>query len=237
VDPLFRSAARSYGRRAIGVVLTGNLDDGTVGMQAIKRMGGIGIVHDPDEALHPGMPRSAMTHVAVDHVLPLAEIAPTIVRLVNEPVPEREEPVDDKLSKEVGIAKLDLDILQSDRQPGDPSGFTCPECHGGLWEVEDGDTLQYRCRVGHAYSVETLLAAQNDGVEVALWAALRALEENAALARRLAARSEEREHKTSANRFKSQAEQTEAYARTIRDLLLSDDPAATPDASSLVAPD
>jgi two-component system chemotaxis response regulator CheB len=178
-----------------------------------------------------------MTHVAVDHVLPLSEIAPTIVRLVNEAVPEQEAAVDEKLSKEVGIAKLDLDILQSDRQVGDPSGFTCPECHGGLWEVEDGETLQYRCRVGHAYSVETLLSAQNEGVEVALWAALRALEENAALARRLAERSEERNHTTSANRFKSEAERTERYARTIRDLLLADDPAATPHPTSVFAPD
>ena len=63
VDPLFRSAARSYGPRVLGIVLTGNLDDGTVGLHIIKSEGGIAIVQDPNEAAFPSMPRNAIRSV------------------------------------------------------------------------------------------------------------------------------------------------------------------------------
>lgn len=85
IDQLFRSAAQVYGPRSIGVVLTGNLDDGTAGLHAIKQLGGIAVVQDPDEAEFPSMPRSAATYVRVDHVARLRDIAPLLVRLVARP--------------------------------------------------------------------------------------------------------------------------------------------------------
>jgi len=75
VDPTMRSAAESYGDTAVGIVLSGTRDDGTAGLAAIKANGGRALVQDPVEALHAGMPRSAMAHVSLDAVLPVADIA------------------------------------------------------------------------------------------------------------------------------------------------------------------
>lgn len=81
IDPLFRAAAAAFGARAIGVILTGALDDGTAGLAAIKACGGIAVVQDPSEALAPDMPSSAIDNVAVDHVLRLDEIPAALLRL------------------------------------------------------------------------------------------------------------------------------------------------------------
>jgi|SRR5882724_1676203 len=86
IDALFRSAAIAYGAQVVGVVLTGALDDGTAGLLAIKQRNGIAIVQDPNDAIYPDMPRSALKHVAVDYCVPIAEIGPLLVRLVNEPI-------------------------------------------------------------------------------------------------------------------------------------------------------
>jgi two-component system, chemotaxis family, protein-glutamate methylesterase/glutaminase len=87
IDPLFRSAADAYGSRVIGVVLTGTLDDGTAGLKAIKHCGGVAVVQDPEDAMFPGMPKSAIAHVAVDHVLPLAQIGRLVRSLVGQDAP------------------------------------------------------------------------------------------------------------------------------------------------------
>src|SRR4051812_46304658 len=87
VDPLFRSAARVYGSRVIGVVLTGALDDGTAGVAAIKEVGGVTIAQDPEEAFSPGMPRSAINTGFIDHVLALRDIPLLIGALVEEDAP------------------------------------------------------------------------------------------------------------------------------------------------------
>ncbi len=172
VDPLFRSAALAYGTRAVGVILSGALDDGTAGLLAIKRRGGVAIIQDPDEALYPSMPHSAQAHVAVDYSLPVAEIGPLLDRLAREISPEPEPeggtkeeggyPMSDNLEKEVKTFELDVNEMTADEQAGKPSVFSCPECGGVLWEIQDGDLLRFRCRVGHAYSIESVLAGQDE---------------------------------------------------------------------------
>lgn len=193
LDPLFRSAADGYGAGAIGVVLSGSLDDGTAGLYAIKEAGGIAIVQDPEEALYPSMPRSALEHVAVDHVVRCAELPALLVRLVSEPVQAsapgpREEREEIAMETELAEHGPDDDSPVS-AELGFPSGFACPDCHGVLWEIKDGELTRFRCRVGHAYLPESLAAAQSARLEEALWTALRSLRESSALAARLAERA------------------------------------------------
>jgi two-component system chemotaxis response regulator CheB len=85
IDPLFRSAARSYGSRVIGIVLTGMLDDGAQGLHVVKSQGGIAIVQDPEEAAFNPMPLSAMKNNHVDYVLKVAEMPKKIMQLVDGP--------------------------------------------------------------------------------------------------------------------------------------------------------
>ncbi|HEX6371898.1 MAG TPA: chemotaxis protein CheB [Longimicrobium sp.] len=220
LDPLFRSAARAYGPRVVGVVLTGNLDDGTAGLMAVKSAGGVAVVQDPDDALYAGMPSSALRHVQADHVAPLSEIAGILVRRVGELVAQKGAgPVAQQQNHEVDISEMDRVALEAPRD-GVPSGYACPECHGSLWEVDEGGLLRFRCRVGHAYSIENLLAAQGASMDAALWAAYRALEERAALTARMGARMEERGQTSLAQRYAEQTRETLQRAELIRRLLL-----------------
>ncbi len=220
VDTLFRSAARAYGPRVVGVVLTGTLDDGTAGLQMIKRRGGLAVAQDPEDALFASMPRCAIENVSVDVVAPLAEIGPTLVRLARQPAPEeRETPMPQDLKTLTGVAEFDMGAVEAPRE-GKPSSYACPDCHGVLWEVQEDDLLRFRCRVGHAFSPESLLASQSDALEDALWTALRALEESAALADRLGERAGERGHGLAATRFVQQAADARGRAGVIREALL-----------------
>ena len=220
VDTLFRSAARAYGPRVIGVVLTGTLDDGTAGLQAIKRRGGLAVVQDPEDALFASMPRCAIEGVRVDTVAPLAEIGPILDRMARLPAPaESKAPVTPGLEDEVRVAEFDIKQLET-RREGKPSSYACPDCHGVLWEVEEDGLLRFRCRVGHAFSPESLLATQSDALEDALWTALRALEESAALAERLSERAGGRGHGLAADRFAQQAADAHQRSTIIREALL-----------------
>lgn len=222
VDPLFRTAARVYGRRVVGVVLTGTLDDGTAGLTAVKRRGGVAVVQDPEDALYPGMPRSALENAAPDYVLPLVQIAPTLVRLAHEPVEgEEEEPVSGDMDREADIAEFELEAIEDGRRAGVPSTFTCPECHGTLWEMHEDDLIRFRCRVGHAFSADSLIDKQGEALEAALWTALRALEEKANLSHRLATRAHKCGHSRGAQQFQQNARDAEQHAEMIRQVLLN----------------
>jgi len=89
IDPMFRSAALAFGARVVGVVLTGNLDDGTSGLAAIKRRGGLALVQDPGDSLFPSMPHSAIAHVAIDRVVPIGDMWPVLQGLMNTPIEHR----------------------------------------------------------------------------------------------------------------------------------------------------
>jgi two-component system chemotaxis response regulator CheB len=187
IDPLFRSAAQVFGPAAIGVVLTGNLDDGTAGLWAIKQLGGTAIVQGPDDALFPSMPATALQHVRVDYSLPLAQIGPMLVQLTAAPVVEpADSPVSRSLEVEVKIAKEQNPLAAGLSEVFTPSTFTCPECHGVLMELEEGHRIRFRCHTGHAYSLDSLVAAVSEGIEDSLWIAIRALEEGEMLMRRVA---------------------------------------------------
>lgn len=213
IDPLFRSAARVYGARVIGVLLTGADDDGTAGLAEISRVGGLTIVQDPDDAVHPAMPRSAVEFVGVDHVAPLSEIAALIAREVES---SRWQP---RRLEATPVPATDLEAVASEERTGNVSALTCPECNGALWEIDDGGLPRFRCRVGHAYSPESLLEAQADTVDRALWAALRSLEERAALCRKLAGRSSDRGHALGAGRFEHRAAELDTHAAVLRDVI------------------
>jgi two-component system chemotaxis response regulator CheB len=221
LDPMFRTAAVHYGRRVVGVVLTGMLDDGTAGLLAIKRRGGVAVAQNPNEALFPGMPLSAIANVDVDHVLHVSEIPPLLARLSREPVTEPPLPVPEEMMQEAEIAGMDEAALADLERPGAPSGLNCPECHGTLFEIRDGKITRHRCRVGHAYSIETLHASQTEQVEAALWSAVVALKEKAVLARRMMNHMRERGHQVSATRFEEDGKDAEQRAKVIQDLLES----------------
>lgn len=171
INPLFRSAAAAYGRRVTGVILTGALDDGTAGLAEIKRRGGIAVVQDPRTAFCPSMPQNALTHVDVDHILPLAEIPRLLstLAITGRQAEERRKHMEEEPLEETF------------------SGITCPECRGPIWEQRQGRIVEYRCRVGHAYSPLSLAQEHQEAVERTLWSMLVALEESADIADRIAA--------------------------------------------------
>jgi two-component system, chemotaxis family, protein-glutamate methylesterase/glutaminase len=217
IDPLFRTAAHQFGPRVVGVVLSGNLNDGTAGLLTIKQQGGLAWVQNLETALYPGMPQSAIDHVAVDQILSPFAMARLLAQLaVESPYPEVTPMSQDHHPN--GEAD-EFAITDRRIQPGVPSTMACPECHGVLWEVKDGELVLFRCRVGHAYSDEALLAHQSEQLEAALWTALRALEEHTALSRRLAARANSRGHAHSAAAFTEQAMNAEHHASVIRNVL------------------
>jgi two-component system chemotaxis response regulator CheB len=226
LDPLFRSAARSYGGRVIGVILSGTLDDGTVGLHAVKSAGGLAVVQDPEQAAYPGMPKSAVDHVAVDHVAPASELGKLLNRLIREPAPPAPALVPNDLDPELDPdqpepAVVGTAALRRATLPGIPSTLTCPECGGLLFEEDEAGLLHFRCHVGHAFSEDTLAAVQTHALEGALWAAVRALEEKAELGRRLAERAHARGWQNSAARFEHAARNAEEGSSMIRDTLLN----------------
>lgn len=216
VDPLFRTAAHVHGPRVIGVILSGGLDDGTHGLALIVQHGGLAIVQDPQEAVVPSMPMSALQAVAVHRVLRAADIGPALARFVHDPPIDamfapRDDPPD---VAEVG------DSLQLHTPPGTPSRFTCPECGGALWESPaDSPVLRFRCHVGHGYTAEALLADQSGNLEATLWSALRALEEQAALYRRMVARTDGAGLAVIAGKYAAARDDAEQRAAALRALL------------------
>lgn len=223
IDPMFRSAALAYGPRVIGVVLTGNLDDGTAGLRAIKRRGGIAVAQNPDDAVFRSMPASAIEHVPVDHIVALSDLPGLLQQLVAEPLPsalaEASHMSDDR--SETEFAAFDREAIENaDAHPGTPSPFGCPDCGGVLWETRDGDLVRYRCRIGHAWTADGLAFEQQSSLEEALWTALRALEESAQLNEQLAGRIARRGHPRLQERFLARSESLRAKAAIIRQVLL-----------------
>jgi two-component system chemotaxis response regulator CheB len=221
IDPLFRSASLAYGDRLMGVILSGALDDGTYGMQVIQENGGVTVVQDPDDAQIPSMPRSVLASVPVDHVLPAAAIAGVIEQASRNGrtseaaiMARAKEPEPQDIAAEMQVEEM-LDTF------GPPSGLTCPDCGGALWQVDNGTLTRYRCHVGHQFSPDGLEAAQHDLVEEALWSAVRALEEHADMKQRMADRAGSAGLEVVRDSFITGAEDSHRQAKAIRDLLFN----------------
>lgn len=237
IDPLFRSAAVSFGNRAIGVVLTGSLDDGTAGLAAIKGCSGITVVQDPADAATRSMPESALRHVVVDHVAPIAEMAPLLARLV------RENPPTDL--RQVAAMKRDLElelkfaagesteVKLSDL--GEPSLFTCPECHGALVQLRGQVPQRYRCHTGHAFTAANLLAALRESTETALWSTLRSFQETSMLLRHIAGHTSGNQDPGLVAEFERHAAESEHRAEQLSALLREQKPPLDPAAVAAAA--
>jgi two-component system chemotaxis response regulator CheB len=224
IDPLFRCAAVYYRENAIGVILTGMLDDGTIGLQAIKAYGGVALVQDPNEADEPEMPCSALQYVQVDDCMPLDGLAQRLIELTAlENTAQRPEP---KATAEWDRTEVQSRFALRQRTDMDdlgriatPAGIACPECHGGLWQVDGASPMQFRCHIGHSYTEQTLLNGQDSAIEEAVWAAVRALHEKQMLLKRLAASANQPGREQAAEEHEASARTVASYAETLRSVL------------------
>jgi two-component system chemotaxis response regulator CheB len=228
VDALFRSAAREHGRRVAGVVLTGALIDGALGLQAIVRGGGVAIVQDPAEALFAGMPAAALQAVPGAYSLPVAEIAALLDQLTRDGPPEARQGEQEEMDERDDAEKLALALAMRDIQAqahnervDQTTVYTCPECGGTLWQIDEGGLTEFRCHVGHAYGAEVLLGQMTEDLEAVLWRCVRLLVEKATLTRQLADRLRTRGLERQARRVQERAEEDDRQGQLIRDLLLN----------------
>ncbi|MBV9268015.1 MAG: chemotaxis protein CheB [Acidobacteriaceae bacterium] len=201
INVTFRSAAACYGERVVGVILSGELDDGTAGLWDIEQKGGITVVQNPEEAAFPSMPLSALREIEVDHTVNLSEMGALLSRLA------RDGSGYSAIAQQTEDEGVEMDPQLTD--------LTCPDCRGTIWEVKRGNAKDYRCRVGHTFSAKTMLAEHFAAQEKALYAAVVALEEGASLAKRLADQFEP----DFADRLRIESDQRDAQAAAIRKLL------------------
>jgi two-component system chemotaxis response regulator CheB len=206
IDPTMRSAAHAYAGSTIGIVLSGSRDDGTAGLIAIKDHGGIAIVQDPDEAMYDAMPRSALDHVDVDAVLPIADMVPWILEDARVRAAESDPPMTVRDPDEHGVPSAS----------GEGTRFTCPDCGGVLFERQEGALERFQCSVGHVFSIESLSSAQAEALEGALWAAVRSLEDRTVLLSRMAERARRSDDLRRARDYDRQGDDALERARTIR---------------------
>ena len=220
IDALFRSAAYTYGTRVIGIVLTGALDDGTSGLWTVKRLGGMAICQDPEEATFPEMPLSAQEYVDIDYTSRLSEMGALLNRLVNEPADSSFKPPREELERvalEVRIATKDNAFEQGIMNMGDLAPFTCPSCHGALVRLKEGSRVRYRCHTGHSYTANSLLAGVSESVEETLWEAMRGLEEITMLLQHMGEHIMDAGDHAVADRFMKKANETAERARLVHD--------------------
>ena len=184
IDPMFRSMALALRSCAIGVVLSGGLDDGTAGLKAIKECGGTAIVQDPATALEPSMPASALANVEVDLCLRIVDLVPALERIVSAPARAAAAPPDHVRHEQ--LAQEGVDSIGNLTAIAETSTLTCPDCGGSLWQLKDARPLRYRCHTGHAFTAASLAFAQGEAAEHSLWSGVRALHEREHLLRRLA---------------------------------------------------
>ncbi|MCA1776818.1 MAG: chemotaxis protein CheB [Loktanella sp.] len=227
IDPLFRSVAENYRSGAVGVILTGNLNDGALGLSDIKRRGGIAISQDPDDAAHPEMPRSSSEQVSLDYCLPLAKIPQLLINLV-----------DRKDGKEVAMSQSSSQLdgqepeIIEDQTFERPLTVTCPDCGGALKKKKVGSIIKFDCHIGHTYTAEILATAQFEEMEKVMRAAERFLNERAEFCLQMAEQVIDADPDT-ANDWHEASRQALDRAYKLRDLVEQD--WITPETSRRVA--
>lgn len=219
---MFRSAARAHGPRVIGAVLTGNLDDGTVGLQAVQQCGGVTIVQDPKDAAHGSMPSNAMRYVKVDHCVSIADMPALFLRLVGEaPGQAAGEPKEVEIEADIAQQNFDTrQFLKHLEAIGTRTTFACPLCSGSIWQIGKADPLRFRCHVGHAFTAEYFWAEQSQLLENALWSAVRIMEEKVTFARQFAARMRENRLEGMALKYEKHAQVIDKELGVIRDVIV-----------------
>ena len=222
IDPLFRSAAQCCGSRVIGIVLSGVLDDGCLGIESVRRGGGITVVQDPGEAAFADMSLNALDKRGVDYILPAVEVGRLLIRLVDQSAfQEGGFAVSKEAEQERELIRDTIERFQENSGgPSTTTVLTCPECGGVMWELREGDLSRYRCHVGHSFSSESFLNEHAKTLEATLWTAVRALEERGALLARMAIRAQEYSSYHSQARFAIQARNAKRNADIIRIMLL-----------------
>jgi two-component system chemotaxis response regulator CheB len=219
----------------IAVVLTGLLDDGVNALLDLRSRGGIAVVQDPRDAEYPDLPRNAIEGAGADHVVPLAEMGTLLERLVREPGPGGGSTSRGKggrggpegqggqgggmPSRLTGPVQKWSSSAEASPEGGQPSVFSCPECHGVLAKTGPDDLPRFVCRVGHAYDPETLLSEQGDQAEKAIWTAIRSTEELLSLTRKLEFRARSLGDKAKEESLARQAAETERHAKALRALV------------------
>lgn len=227
IDPLFRSAAAAFGPRVIGVVLSGLLNDGASGLEAIKRCGGLAIVQDPDDAVAAEMPRSALKATEVDYAIESVRIGDVLSDLVTQPAGPG-GPVPPDIQLEVDIAAGERIDSQGVATIADPATLTCPQCGGVLSSVREGNVLRFRCQTGHGFTGESLAKQQEAAVDEALRVALRIVGERAELVARLAEDARARGRPSVADLYAEREVEYRKQAETIRRAVLLTMAAETP---------
>lgn len=222
IDALFRSAAYVYGSRVIGVILSGLLDDGVSGLWTIKQQGGLVLIQTPDDAEQPQLPINVLDYVEPDYKLSAIDMGPLISGLITEPAPERFK-ISERglklLSMEVVIAAKDNSFEMGIMDMGQLTPFTCPECHGTLVRLVEGNIIRFRCHTGHAYTASSLLAEVSESVEKLLWQSVRALEEMNMLQMNIAEHFDKMNNLASANLFREKAQECAKNALIIHDFV------------------
>lgn len=229
IDVLFRSAAVAYNNRVIGVILTGLLEDGATGMQAIKECGGTCIIQDPIEAEYPDMPKAVLRLVEVDYCTSLQHIAIILQEKTKNGVHDRHQ-VPERLQKEAEIAeRISIGIENLESMNGERSPYSCPDCSGGLWEFKDGDITRFRCYTGHTYTADDLQDAKRKELENTFWVALRILEERRNLLVKMAEEEESKGWVKSSGNKRMRSGELEQHIRRLKDILFTstDDPEPT----------
>ncbi|HTE02165.1 MAG TPA: chemotaxis protein CheB [Mucilaginibacter sp.] len=218
IDVLFRSAAVAYSSRAIGIILSGLMDDGTSGMWAIKRSGGHCMVQDPNQAEFPDMPLSVMNHMEVDMVATLSSMGSLIGKIV-EDTKGPKKPVPADVIAESEIAEKTAVGIDDVRKIGAQSIFACPDCGGGLWDIQGDVIKRYRCHIGHAYTERDLVLKQAETAGTTLWVALRMMEERKHLLRKMEVDSNEKGYTRWAATHVEKQEELDTHINKLKEIL------------------